>query len=189
MHERDGLRRVSFHAHPSAAPFFTMIKTIIRLDDALGFIEKCVIILCFSLLVFFVIFNILSRNFFHLPSHQIFEAGPHLVLWLALLGASLALKQQRHIRLELILRYCRHRVRLWAAVAVNLFGAAVMGILLVTSVEFVKNEIAMFGDWGWLSVIFPIFFSVTAFRYLTGIVYRFAGTPAVSATQPSKPAR
>ncbi len=182
----DGDCHLSVHTHLSAVPFFTMINAIIRLDDALGFIEKCVIILCFSLLVFFIIFNILSRNFFHLPSHQIFEAGPNLVLWLALLGASLALKQQRHIRLELILRYCGHRVRLWAAVAVNFFGAAVMGVLLVTSVEFVKNEIAMFGDWGRLSVIFPIFFSVTAFRYLTGIVYRFAGPPTDSATQPFK---
>ncbi len=151
-----------------------MIKTIKQLDDALAIIEKCVIILCFTLLVFFIIFTILSRNFFHLPSHQIFEASPNLVLWLALLGASLALKQQRHIRLELILRYCSNRVRLWAAVAVNLFGAAVMGILLAASFEFVKNEIAMFGSWGVLSVIFPIFFSMAAFRYLTGLLYRFA---------------
>lgn len=175
-----------FHTHQPAKPFFTMIKNIKRLDDALALIEKCVIIICFSLLVFLIIFNIFSRNLFHLPSHRVFEAGPNIVLWLALLGASLALKQQRHIRLELVLRYCSDRVRLWAAVAVHLFGAAVMGILLVISVDFVKNEIAMFGGWGGLSVIFPLFFSAAGFRYLAGMLYRIADTPPAMA-KPVKP--
>jgi TRAP-type C4-dicarboxylate transport system permease small subunit len=166
-----------------------MIKAIKRVDDALALFEKSVIVLCFSLLVFFIIFNILSRNLFHLPSHKIFEAGPNLVLWLALLGASLALKRQRHIRLELVLRYCSDRVRLWAAVAVNLFGALVMGILLVTSFEFVKNEIAMFGSWGRLSMIFPFFFSVAVFRYLAALLYRFVSSAAAETTQRTKPTR
>ena len=166
-----------------------MIKAIKRVDDALALFEKSVIVLCFVLLVFFIVFNILSRNLFHLPSHKLFEAGPNLVLWLALLGASLALKQQRHIRLELVLRYCSGRIRLWAAVAVNLFGALVMGILLVTSFEFVNNEIAMFGGWGRLSMIFPFFFSVAAFRYLAALLYRVASTPTADTTQRTKPIR
>ena len=166
-----------------------MIKAIKRVDDALAFFEKSVIVFCFSMLVCFIVFNILSRNFFHLPSHSIFEAGPNLVLWLALLGASLALKRQRHIRLELVLRYCSDRVRLWAAVAVNLFGALVMGILLVTSFEFVKNEVAMFGGWGRLSMIFPFFFSVAVFRYLAALLYRFGSSAATETTRRTKPTR
>ena len=166
-----------------------MINVIKRVDDALALFEKSVIVLCFLLLVFFIVFNILSRNFFHLPSHKIFEAGPNLVLWLALLGASLALKRQRHIRLELVLRYCSGRIRRWAAAAVNLFGTLVMGILLVTSFEFVDNEIAMFGDWGRLSIIFPFFFSVAAFRYLASLLYRFASPPPAEATRWVKPTR
>ena len=166
-----------------------MIKAIKRVDDALALFEKSVIVLCFSLLVGFIVFNILSRNLFHLPSHKIFEAGPNLVLWLTLLGASLALKRQRHVRLELFLRYCSGRIRLFAAVAVNLFGAIVMGVLLVTSFGFVKNEIAMFGGWGRLSMIFPFFFSMAAFRYLSALLYRFASTPPAEKTRRAKPAR
>ncbi|MEE4112397.1 MAG: TRAP transporter small permease subunit [Desulfobacteraceae bacterium] len=165
-----------------------MIKAIKRVDDALALFEKSVIVLCFSLLVFFIIFNILSRNLFHLSSHKIFEAGPNLVLWLALLGASLALRQQRHIRLELILRYCSGRIRWWSAAVVNLFGALVMGILLVTAIEFVNNEIAMFGDWGRLSIIFPFFFSVAAFRYLAALIYRLASPPTAGTVHLAKPA-
>jgi C4-dicarboxylate transporter, DctQ subunit len=166
-----------------------MMNIIKRVDDALALFEKGVIVICFSLLVFFIVFNILSRNIFHLPSHQIFEAGPNLVLWLAMLGASLALKQQRHIRLELMLRYCSNRMQLRAAVAVNLFGALVMGILLVASFEFVNNEIAMFGSWGRLSIIFPFFFSVAVFRYLTGALYRFMGGSKTKTTQRAEPTR
>jgi TRAP-type C4-dicarboxylate transport system permease small subunit len=166
-----------------------MIKAIQRVDDTLALFEKCVIVLCFSLLVGFIVFNILSRNLFHLPSHKLFEAGPNLVLWLALLGASLALKRQRHIRLELVLRYCSKHIRRWAAVVVNLFGALVMGILLITSFEFVINEMAMFGDWGRLSMIFPFFFSVSAFRYLVALLYQFAATPTPDTDPRTKPAR
>jgi TRAP-type C4-dicarboxylate transport system permease small subunit len=166
-----------------------MIRAIKRVDDALALLEKSVIVLCFSLLVFFIIFNILSRNFFHLPSHMIFEAGPHLVLWLALLGASLALKSQRHIRLDLVMRHCSGRIRRWAAVVVNLFGALVMGILLLTAVEFVNHEMAMFGDWGRLSMIFPIFFSAAGFRYLAALLYRLASPSTAEPTQRAKPTR
>lgn len=166
-----------------------MINILQRLDDALATVEKSVIVICFFLLVFFIVFTILSRNFFHLPSHRMFGAAPDLVLWLALLGASLALKQQRHIRLELVLRHCGDTVRLWAAVAVNLFGVAVMGILLATSFEFVKNEVAMFGLWGWLSIIFPIFFSLAVFRYMTALVYWFAPAQHSDSTQRVKPGR
>lgn len=164
-----------------------MLKAIKRIDDALALFEKSVIVICFSLLVFFIVLNILSRNLFHLPSHHIFEAGPNLVLWLALLGASMALRRQRHIRIELVLRYCGSRIRWWASLAVNLFGTLVMGILLVTSFEFVNNEIAMFGDWGRLSMIFPFFFSVAAFRYLAALLYRFASTLSPGTTPPTKP--
>lgn len=166
-----------------------MIKAIKRVDDALALFEKSVIVLCFSLLVSFIVFNILSRNLFHLPSHRIFEAGPNLVLWLALMGASMALRRQRHIRIELILRFCGGRIRWWAALSVNLFGALVMGILLVASFEFVNHEIAMFGDWGRLSMIFPFFFSVAAFRYLAALLYRMASTPTAETTQRAKPTR
>jgi len=142
-------------------------RFIRRLDDALALIEKSAIIICFALLVGFVLFSILSRNFFHLPSHRLFESAPSLVLWITLLGASQALKQQRHIRLELVLRYCSERFRHWSARVVNFFGALVMTVLLVTSFEFVNNEVAMFGSWGGLAIIFPIFFASTGFRYLT----------------------
>ena len=147
-----------------------MTRLIQRLDDTLARIEKCAIVVCFTLLVCFVLIGILSRNLLHLPSSKLFESAPSLVLWMALLGASQALKQRRHIRLELVLRYCSETVRHWSGRIVNLFGASIMAGLLITSLAFVRNEIGMFGGWGWLAIIFPVFFGSTAFRYLAALI-------------------
>jgi TRAP-type C4-dicarboxylate transport system permease small subunit len=147
-----------------------MVALIKRVDDTLAQIEKGAIVFGFGLLVASILLNILSRNLFHWPSHAVVEAGPRLVLWLALLGASLGLKHHRHIRLELVLRHCSDRMRRRADVIVNLFGAAVMAILMITAVFFVKNEITMFGRQGWLTIIFPFFFGVSVFRYLCGLL-------------------
>ncbi len=146
------------------------MKVIQRMDHVLAVIESGVIIVGFTLLVLLIVINIMSRNIFHFPSHVFFEAVPHLVLWLAMMGASLGLQQRRHIRLELVLRHCGEPVRKWAALTVNLFGLAVMAILLVVAIAFVKNEISMFGDMGRWAVIFPVFFGLAAFRYLAGIL-------------------
>ena len=107
-----------------------------------------------------ILFNIVSRNLSHLSFQKILEIAPTFVLWLALLGASLALKSRRHIRLELLLRFCPFSVRQAAGIATGLFGMAVMGILFYASLGFVANEIAIFGPWGWLSTIFPTILSV-----------------------------
>ena len=151
------------------------MKFIKRLDDALALIESAVVMVSFTLLVLLIVIDILSRNIFHFAAHGFFEAGPHLVLWLALMGASLGLKRQRHIRLELVLRHCSQSIRKSAAVVVGIFGAAVMTILFLASLKFVGNEIAMFGSTGRWSLIFPIFFGLAAFRYLVSPMVAVGG--------------
>jgi len=128
------------------------------------------VVLLFSLLVVLIVFNIVSRNLFHLSFQKILEIAPAFVLWLALLGSSLALKSRRHIRLELLLRFCPSPVRHAAGILTGLFGMTVMGILFYASLAFLDNEIDMFGRWGWLSVIFPLFFALSCFRYLTLVI-------------------
>ncbi|HSO20030.1 MAG TPA: TRAP transporter small permease subunit [Desulfosarcina sp.] len=159
-----------------------------RVDDALARIESGIVLLSFISLVVLILMDVLSRLFFHFASHALFEAGPQLVLWLALMGASLGLKQQRHIRIELVLRHCGIALRRAAAVAVNLFGAAVMGVLLAASLDFVGNEVAMFGARGRWSLIFPLFFGLAAFRFLTQVAIAACGhqvrTPKAQGSRP-----
>jgi TRAP-type C4-dicarboxylate transport system permease small subunit len=42
---------------------------------------------------------------------------------------------------------------------------AVMGILGVASIAFVRNEIEIFGSSGYVTLIFPLFFCLATFRF------------------------
>lgn len=142
------------------------VKILTKIDDLVEIAEKVLIVVLFAGLVGLFCFNILSRNLFQVSFQKIPAVTPALVLWLALCGSTLALKKNRHIRLELLMRYCRPGLRRAAGVAVSLFGMAVMGVLFFAAVAFVGNEVAIFGPAGWPAVIFPLFFGLSFFRYL-----------------------
>jgi len=105
--------------------------------------------------------------------------GPALVLWLALIGSTLALRENRHIRIELVLRFCPPRLGALAGRVCGLFGMAIMAVLGYGSLEFVTNEVAIFGARGWLAVVFPGFFAIAFFRFFTQVL---AVAPSNTAT-------
>jgi TRAP-type C4-dicarboxylate transport system permease small subunit len=142
-----------------------------KIDDFLEKTEKTLAVILFSGLALLVAFNILSRNIFNLSFEKIFETAPFFVLWLALIGSSLALKKRRHIKLDLLIRFCPAIARHYSNLAVSVFGMAVSGILFYSSLQFVSNEVQIFGNKGFLSVAFPLFFALSFFRYFTWIVY------------------
>ena len=144
------------------------LRILSRIDNALARCEQALACLLFFGLTLITFGTIVARNLFGASSQRLLELAPAGVLWIALVGASLALRQGRHIRLELFLRFVPAQIRRWANAAVGLFGAAVMGVLLAASFGFVQNELAIFGPRGWISVVFPAFFAVAAFRYLLG---------------------
>jgi TRAP-type C4-dicarboxylate transport system permease small subunit len=147
------------------------MKLIQKIDDSLATVEKGLVIALYTMLILMIGFNILSRNLFNYASQQVLETLPVLVLWLALIGSTLAIKKQRHIKIELLLRFCSRRIRSMARIATGLFGMAVMGILLWVSLDFIKSEVDMFGPWGLVSIIFSLFFAISFFRYAAQILY------------------
>jgi TRAP-type C4-dicarboxylate transport system permease small subunit len=118
------------------------------------------------LLVLTLVAGLVARHLLRIPSQSLLEAAPVLMLWLALIGASLALGQRRHIRLELLMRFAPEGGRVLARLWVGLFGAATMGLLGWSALHFVRDEIALFGPKGWAAAIFPLFFAVATLRCL-----------------------
>jgi len=141
-----------------------------KVDDILAIFEKSLVVILFSALVLLITFNIISRNLFQTSFQKILEFSPALVLWLALTGSSLALKSRRHIKLELLLRFCPEKICQIALVVTSIFGMAVMLVLCIASMEFMKNEIELFGAVGSIAVIFPLFFTTAFFRYFLRII-------------------
>ena len=143
-----------------------------RIDRALAILEKALVVILFSAMVLSLAVNIVSRNLFDTSFAGVLELAPAMVLWLAMLGSTLALRENRHIRLEILLRFCPPAMRRIAQIATGGFGMAAMGVLCWAAVDFVENEVAIFGPRGWLSVIFPIFFAIALFRFFMSALNR-----------------
>ena len=146
------------------------MQFIRKFDEFLAVFEKFLVVVFFSALILLITFNVVSRNLFQISFQKILEISPSLVLWLALIGSSLALRNQRHIKLEILLRFCSDKFKAFAIISGSAFGMTVMGILFGVSIEFVGNEIILFGKWGLISIIFPMFFATSLFRYFIQLI-------------------
>jgi len=142
-----------------------MYKWIAKMDRGLEKIERVAAVGLYVLLIGLICINILTRNILHWTSDVLLALSPTVVLWLCLVGATLALKYQRHIKIELLLRFLPPTGRRLAMILTRLFAMVICAPLAWASVIFVHSEITLTGQRGWLAVCFPLFFSVALFRF------------------------
>lgn len=142
-----------------------MLERIARIDDGLEKLERGVAVVLYLLLIGMICINILGRNIFHWTSHSLLELSPTVVLWLALVGATMGLKHRRHIKIELLLRVLPPLAQRMATVMTRLFAMGICALLSWASVTFVYNEVILMGASGWLAICFPLFFSLAFFRF------------------------
>lgn len=141
------------------------IERLHKIDDGLEKIERVAAVVLFSLLIGMTCVNIFARNALHISSIRLLELSPAVVLWLALTGATLALKHQRHIKIELMLRFFPRTMKMLAVSLTSLFALAVCAALSYAGVAFVRNEITLFGARGWQAGCLVIFFVLAGFRF------------------------
>ncbi len=142
-----------------------------RFDDLLEKVEKVLIIALFSALIILMTVNIIQRNVFGQSSQGILEYLPTLVMWISLIGASLALKEGKHISMEFFLRFVPQNSKDLLHRLAAAFGCLVMLICLYLSRDFMVGELKIFGAQGYVSSVIPIFFATAAFRYFILILY------------------
>ena len=142
-----------------------------RCDGILETVEKVIVVAAFSVLILLTGVGFLARYFFGYTSMDLLSLQPALLMWLSLVGGSIAIRQGKHIRLELLLRFMPDHLKTAAHRAGGVFGCAVMMVLLYLSKDFVESSIALSGWSGYLTLILPVFFVVATFRFLMQIVY------------------
>lgn len=147
-----------------------------KIDNGLEKIERAMAVLLFTVLIGLICANIFARNVLHVTSHRLLELAPSVVLWLALVGATLALKHQRHIKIELLLRFFPRNVRTPAVILTSLFSLGVCAVLAYAGVAFVRNEIVLFGIRGWSAGCFALFFAVSSFRFVLRLLEPWRGS-------------
>jgi len=153
-----------------------------KLHSILRLIERVERYLLVSLLLILVGFNVLQ-----ILMRNLFESGllwggafsSVLVLWIGLLGAMYAGRNNRHIRIDLISHYLPERLQHHVNRIANLSAAVICGIACWFSFLFVVEEFhygnmafAQVPVWLTMSII-PVVFFVLSFRFLSVCVQSF----------------
>ena len=147
------------------------ISSLKRTQIILHWVEDAVLVGLLLLMIGMSVTQIFLRN--------LFEAGivwsdvmvRILVLWVGLIGAMVASRQDNHITIDILDRYLPERAKVYASFVVKLFTALICTIAAYYSLLFVQME---FADGGmafaqvptWLcEAIIPFAFTVIALRY------------------------
>lgn len=140
--------------------------------DYIARAEEILLASALCAMVLLVLVQIILRNFFSIGIMGGAEIVRHLVLWVAFLGAGLAAREGKHIKLELARHILPVRLRRIFEMITCLFSVVVCVILVFASVNFVwvdyqgGGTIAFFNTPVWiLQVIIPIGYTVVALRF------------------------
>ena len=153
-----------------------MHKIILRTYNALLATETFLLLFFLLIAILLACAQILLRNFFDSGIFWADSALRVLVLWIGMIGAMVASRKNKHIRIDILSHYLPHNIRsnLWRVT--EMLTAVVCGIVAYYSIEFIKYEyqdglIAFANVPVWLcETIIPIAFIVMALRYF---VYAF----------------
>ncbi len=95
----------------------------------------------------------------------------HLLLWVALLGATMATKEGKHINIDVIARLLPDRGKTAVQAVTDLFSTFICVLLIHASLKFMRDEFQA-GAFAFLKiptwtvgVIFPIAFGLIALRF------------------------
>ncbi|MEE9496210.1 MAG: TRAP transporter small permease [Desulfobacterales bacterium] len=142
-------------------------------------IEDGILVAILTLIIGLAAFQILLRNFFGAGIVWGDMLVRVLVLWIGLVGAMVAARQNKHISIDLVARYLPRRFNLPVKAFVELFVAVVCTLAAFYSYVFVRSE---FYDGGpafgqvpvWVcEAIMPVAFGVMALRYLMMSLIKF----------------
>lgn len=143
-----------------------------RFWHGLHLLEDGVLVALLLVMILLAVAQILLRNF---GDASIVWADPFLrvaVLWIGLLGASIAARENSHIAIDIATRYLPEMPARISAVVLAVFTAAVCAVVGWNAYRFVSDEYHYAGTAfaqvpAWVcEIIIPIAFALMAVRYL-----------------------
>jgi TRAP-type C4-dicarboxylate transport system permease small subunit len=142
---------------------------------ALTWVEDGVISFSLVGMVLLVLVQIVLRNFYATGIMGGSEMVRHLVLWVAFLGAGIAARERKHIKIDLVQRiFGIGLTRRLADVITDLFTTAICGVLLYASIQFVitdftSDTVIPFFSWSipvWImELVIPLGYAAVTLRY------------------------
>ena len=150
-----------------------------RIRLILNHVEDGILVAILTLMIGLAALQILLRNFFGAGIIWSDMLVRVLVLWVGLVGAMVATRQNKHISIDLVARYLPKGFNLPVKAVVELFAATVCALAAYYSFIFVYAE---FYDGGpafgqvpvWVcQAIMPLAFGVMSLRYLMMSLIKF----------------
>jgi TRAP-type C4-dicarboxylate transport system permease small subunit len=147
----------------------------LRINNFLNKLEEVLLIFLLALMVCLAFLPILFRNVIATGLIWIDPLLRHLVLWVALLGASLATRQERHIKIDLLSNYLPGAKQRVVQGGLDLLAALVCLSLVLPGIDFVREE-AQVGKFLILGI--PLWVSQAVIPVMLGVIgarFVFAG--------------
>lgn len=146
------------------------MRAIEKIEQLLSRLEAVLAALGFAVMLIFSLLQIITRNFFNFSLPGAETLLGHLVLWIGMIGAVLAVRARRHVKIDLGPAWLGPRFSRRAAPLLNVFSAIVSALLAWAAMRFWWQE--------WLhatsaaqaavmlSLILPLGFSLLAVHFL-----------------------
>jgi TRAP-type C4-dicarboxylate transport system permease small subunit len=115
-------------------------KAVLRI---IALVEDTVISIMLCSMVLLVLVQIALRNIYASGITGGAEVVRHLVLWVAFLGAGIAAREGKHIRIDVIYRILPLNLKRFTEILTSLFTMLVCGILLYASIQFIRTDFSL----------------------------------------------
>jgi TRAP-type C4-dicarboxylate transport system permease small subunit len=147
-----------------------------RCLQAISVFEDGLLVLMLCAMIIMACLQIILRNFFDTGFSWADPMLRMMVLWIGLIGAMVATRQDNHISIDILTRYMSQRARTMKQLLTDLFAGVVCGVLAYHSMRFLLQDyqanVMAFADVpAWIfEIIMPVGFTVMCLRYLLRLV-------------------
>ena len=152
-----------------------------RLENAGRLLENIVLVTLLSGMILLAVGQIVLREVFDTGIIWADQLVRLIVLWLAIMGAIAACREDRHIRIDALSHLFPDSVISGIRIVVDLFAAGVCAVIAWHAYRYLQLEIefedtVLVNTPAWIvHVIIPVGFAVFSYRFLISVVKRLAG--------------
>ncbi len=145
-----------------------------RLDAAGRFVENLFLVGLLAAMMLLSVGQIIARELFNTGFFWAGEVIRILVLWLAMVGAVAACRENRHIRIDAISHWLSAQTVQITRMVVDAFAAVVCAVIAWHSWRYIQDAIE-YGDTvlddtpAWVAhIVVPVAFALMSYRFLVG---------------------
>lgn len=144
------------------------MKVVERLEKIIKSAEATLLFLISFFVLTVTFLQVILRNFFHSGITWGDDISRHLVFWIAMLGASLATSDGRHINVEILTRFLSERWKFLNKLLIESFATVISAFLFYYSIKFVNFEKEV--QEGLVSINIPVWVIALAFPAGFGLI-------------------